>query len=187
MRRVALLVENDCQDEEVYGPLYVAKAYGWEIEVHGPQEDHVTLKRGGIILPDTMFRKGQAVENYDAVIIPGGWGAERLRQNQAVLEFVRDMHSAGKVVAAICHGPWVLCSADLCKRYEKVSNLSSTSHMTVKKMIRMTCYHGMKDDVINAGADYVMAPVVIDGNVVTSPHYRNVPEFMRAVKELLEK
>jgi protease I len=78
---------------------------------------------------------------------------------------VRNMCYWGHLVAAICHGPQVLISAGLLKGK------------------KATCFSGMKDDLINAGATYVDAPVVVDGNLITSPHYRNNPEFMKAILE----
>jgi protease I len=86
-----------------------------------------------------------------------------VRQIKEVLTFVKAMFDKGKVVAAICHGPWIAISAGIVK--EK----------------RATCYQGMADDLKNAGATYIDAPVVVDGNLITAPHYRNNGDFMKAV------
>lgn len=180
MKTVAIVIEDECQDQEVWGPIYVAKAFGWDVTVFGPPTK-VALKHGTKIESELSWdalanwTKGH-VEQHDAVIIPGGWGAERLRQNQYVLRFVREMHAAGKVVAAICHGPWVLASAGLWGKYKNWPH---------KK--KATCYPGCKDDLINAGAKWVDQPVVTDGNVVTAQHYRDVPQFMQAIAELLKQ
>ena len=73
------------------------------------------------------------------------------------------MFDEGKIVAALCHGPWITISAGI---------------MSGRKA---TCYEGMADDLRNAGAEYLAAPVVVDGNLITSPHYKNNGDFMKAV------
>ena len=101
---------------------------------------------------------------YDFVLLPGGFEApDRVRQIPEVLSFVRTMHQQNKTVAAFCHGPWILISAGLLKGR------------------RATGYVGIKDDIINSGAEYLDEPVVIDGNIVTSRHPRDIGVFMRAV------
>lgn len=180
----------------VFGPLYVAQAFGWDVATFGPVGP-ITLKHGIKLHADAEWEVLADQEPHDAVIIPGGWGAEKLRSNKVVLDFIRSMHAAGKVVAAICHGPWVLCSCNVSDPERLVwltkvqERLDPTRYETgidhYWRRRKMTCYSDMKDDIINAGAEYVEAPVVVDGNVVTSPHYRYVSEFMRAIKELVKK
>ena len=104
------------------------------------------------------------VAHYDFVILPGGFEApDRVRQIPEVLNFVRGMHAQKKTVAAFCHGPWILISAGLLKGR------------------RATGYVGIKDDIANAGAQYLDEPVVIDGNILTSRHPRDIGHFMRAL------
>lgn len=109
------------------------------------------------------------VEDYDFVLLPGGFEApDRVRQMKEVLNFVRGMHQDGKLVAAFCHGPWILISA---------------------RMVRGRCitgYVGIKDDIENAGATYIDNPVVEDGNIITSRHPRDVGAFMKAVLRFLK-
>ena len=105
--------------------------------------------------------------DYDLVLLPGGHEApDRVRQISEVKTFVKSMNEKGKIVAAICHGPWITISAGIMKGR------------------KATCYQGMADDLKNAGAEYVDAAVVVDGNLVTAPHYRNNGDFMKAVLEL---
>ena len=102
-------------------------------------------------------------------ILPGGFESpDRLRIRSEVLEFVRDMDQAGKLVAAICHGPWILISAGLVQGR------------------KVTGYMSIADDLKNAGAVYGEQDLVIDGNLISAPHYRNNGEFMRAVIEALK-
>jgi protease I len=102
---------------------------------------------------------------YDALVIPGGFSPDMLRRDPHNLEFVRKFHEAGKPIAAICHGPWLLVSAQ------------------VARGRRMTCFMSIKDDIINAGAHYVDEPVVVDGNIITSRMPDDLPDFCRAVIE----
>ena len=107
----------------------------------------------------------------DLVILPGGFEApDRVRLLTEVQEFVREMDEQKKLVAAICHGPWIMISAEICKGR------------------KMTAFWSIEADLRNAGADYQhKAPLVIDGNFITSPHYNNNGDFMKAVVEYLNK
>ena len=203
--QVALLVHEESQEQEVFGPKYVAEAFGWAVDVVGPGKcGVVSVCKGKYGIPIKCDKTFEHVagdeEDYDVVVISGGWGAERLRQDKDVLAFVRAMHAAGKVVAAICHGPWVLCSTAItdgefipAKGLTKVLDGHCDQAKIDGKPIpiwrrrKMTCYRGMKDDLIAAGAEYVDTPVVTDGNVVTAPHYDQVPQFMQAIRDLVEK
>jgi protease I len=97
------------------------------------------------------------------VIIPGGYAPDRLRRHEAVLSLVRDAYHQGSVVAAICHAAWVPISAGIVKGK------------------RATCYYSIKDDLKNAGAQYVDAEVVRDGNLITSRQPADLPAFCREI------
>ncbi len=103
-------------------------------------------------------------DNFDIAIIPGGHeGPDRARQVRSILEFVKAMDQQKKIIGTICHGSWVTISAGIVKGR------------------KMTCYVGMKDDLINAGAEYVDEDVVVDGNMISSPHFRNNHQWIHAV------
>ena len=87
---------------------------------------------------------------FDGIVIPGGYAPDHMRRHQKMVELVRDMDEQGKVVAAICHAGWMLASAD------------------VLRGKKATCFFAIKDDLVNAGAEYVDAEVVRDGNLITS-------------------
>jgi len=119
------------------------------------------------VKPDFTFAEVKP-EEFDCVIIPGGWAPDRLRRYREVLDFVKNVATRG-IVAAICHGPQVLISAGLLKGR------------------RVTCVSAIKDDVINAGAEYVDEPVVVDGNMITSRIPADLPYFCREIIKALEK
>ncbi|MBU1637591.1 DJ-1/PfpI family protein, partial [bacterium] len=101
--------------------------------------------------------------------IPGGWAPDRLRMSEAVLALVRDMNRAKKPIACICHGGWVLASAG------------------VVRGRTVTSYEAIKDDLINAGANWQDKETVVDGNLVTARKPDDLPAFMREFIQLLQK
>jgi protease I len=133
--------------------------------------------RYGIPIPLEVFGEGVRYvirrleevkpEEFDAIVIPGGFSPDHLRVRREVLEFVRRAHEAGKIIAAICHGPQVLISAGLVRGR------------------RVTAYEAIKDDLINAGAVFVDEPAVRDGNIITGRVPDDLPEFCRLIVEAL--
>jgi hypothetical protein len=101
------------------------------------------------------------------LVIPGGFAPDFIRRSEAMLKFTRAMAEHGKILAAICHGPWVLCST------------------TALRGKRATCFHAIKDDVINAGAKYEDAEVIRDGNLITSRKPDDLPAFMQAIQKIV--
>jgi protease I len=167
-RKVAILVENLYEDLEFWYPYYRLKEEGADITVVGTGSGPLyTGKHGLEARPDITADKADP-RTFDAVVIPGGFAPDYMRRSPALLKFVRDMHAQEKVVAAICHAGWVLVSAGLAKG------------------LRMTCFGSIKEDVINAGADYVDEAVVRDGNVITSRFPADLPVFCKEIIAALE-
>lgn len=110
-------------------------------------------------------------EDYDAVVFPGGLAPDFLRIDDKTLDFTEAMYRAGKIVAAICHGPMILISVDQRKKTDIIRGRKVTSYCAVT------------DDLINAGAEYHDVPAVIDGTVVTGRVPDDLPEFIDAVVE----
>ena len=108
-------------------------------------------------------------QDFDCLVIPGGWAPDRLRRHAEVLDFVRKLHEKGKIIAAICHGPQVLISAGILKGK------------------KVTCVSAIKDDVINAGAEYEDSPVVRDENIITSRVPRDLPFFCKEIIKALSQ
>lgn len=128
------------------------------------EEDQIAYGKFGFPIKATKLLSELQVGNYDAVFLPGGnIGPEKIRANDQVKEFIRDMNTLNKYIFAICHGPWILISANI---------LSGR---------RATCYRKIVDDLKNAGAIYEYKPVVIDGNIFTSRHPDDLPLFMSAI------
>jgi protease I len=118
----------------------------------------------GVPARATMATDDLKAADFDCVILPGGFESpDRLRIRPEVLRFVREMTEAGKLVAAICHGPWILISAG------------------VVKGRKVTGYMSIADDLRNAGAVYSEQDLIVDGNLISAPHYKNNGDFMKAV------
>jgi protease I len=165
-KHVALLVAPQFRDEEVFEPLDELTRHGAQVTVLGLAHGTVRGKLGGSIAPDALVRDAKP-DDFDAVLLPGGQAPEALRLDDDVLAFVRALDARGVPVAAICHGPQVLISADLLRGR------------------RATCYAGIRDDLRLAGARYEDAPVVVDRNLVTSRKPADVPAFLEALRGLL--
>lgn len=168
--KTVFITDNGFEDEEVIYPVIRLKEEGIKVDIATKNKQ---LVRGRVGFPLELLTRyyGELVDavkldvkNYDAVIIPGGFEApDRVRQIPEVLEFVKKMNEKKKLIAALCHGPWVLISAKIIKGK------------------RATCYPGIADDLKNAGAIYIDEPVVADGNIITSRHPRDIGHFMKAI------
>lgn len=168
MKRVAIIVAQNFQDEEFVYPYYRIMEEGWRVDVATPTGQDM-MGKYGVPARATMSTNDLKASDFDCVLLPGGFESpDRLRIRPEVLQFVREMDEAGKLVAAICHGPWILISAGLVKGR------------------KVTGYMSIADDLKNAGAAYVEEDLVIDGNLISAPHYRNNGVFMRAVIEALK-
>jgi len=168
MKRVAIIVAQNFQDEEFVYPYYRIMEEGWQVDVATPTGQDM-MGKYGVPARATMSTNDLKASDFDCVLLPGGFESpDRLRIRPEVLKFVREMDEAGKLVAAICHGPWILISAGLVKGR------------------KVTGYMSIADDLKNAGAVYVEEDLVIDGNLISAPHYRNNGAFMKAVIEALK-
>jgi protease I len=162
-KRVAILVENDYQELEFWYPFYRMKEAGAEVVVVGPGASTEFKSKLGYKATSDLAAGDARVDDFDAVIIPGGYAPDHMRRCEPMIRLTSTMAEQGKVVAAICHGPWMLCSTQALKGR------------------KATCFIAIKDDVINAGGKYVDAEVVRDGNLVTSRKPDDLPAFMQAV------
>src|SRR2546421_4637187 len=169
-QRIAVLVEQQYQEMEVWYPVYRLREAGCKVTLVGPEAGQTYPSKLGYPAKSDKGIGQVSTKDFDAVVIPGGFAPDFLRRTEAMIRFVSEMAEEGKVVAAICHGPWVLCS---------------TQALKGKKA---TCFMAIKDDVINAGAKYVDQEVVRDGNVITSRKPDDLPAFLttilQAVKEM---
>ena len=162
-KRAAVLVEQMYQEMEVWYPVYRLREAGCKVTLVGPEAGQTYPSKLGYPAKSDKAARDVSADDFDVLVIPGGFAPDYLRRDPAVLKLVSTMAEQGKPVAAICHGPWVLCS---------------TQALKGKKA---TCFFAIKDDVINAGGRYVDAEVVQDGNLITSRKPDDVPAFLKTI------
>lgn len=169
-KRAVIITAEAFEDEEVMYPVMRLHEEGFTVDI-ATKDAKLVVGRLNFPLELMVRYYGKLVDatklrsnDYDMVLIPGGFEApDRVRQIPEVLAFTKKMYEEGKLVAAFCHGPWVLISAGLLKGK------------------KATGYVGIKDDIVNAGAEYLDQPVVEDGNLITSRHPRDIGRFMKAL------
>ncbi len=164
-KRAAVLVEQQYQEMEVWYPVYRLREAGCKVTLVGPEAGKTYPSKLGYPAKSDKAAEEVSADDFDILVIPGGFAPDYLRRHTAVLRLVSTMAEQGKVVAAVCHGPWVLCSTQALKGR------------------KATCFYAIKDDVVNAGARYVDAEVVRDGNLITSRKPDDLPAFLQAILE----
>jgi protease I len=166
--RLVIIVDSGFQDEEFVYPYYRLLEEGWHVDIATPDGRERRGKFGVPARATCTIPIGERQDAYDGIVLPGGFeNPDRLRMRWEVCSFVKHMCDSGKLVAAICHAPSILISAG------------------IVRCRRLTGYESIRADLENAGAFYTEAPVVVDANLITSPHYRHNGEFMRAVVDHL--
>jgi protease I len=168
IKKIALLVGKDFEDMEVMYPYYRLIEAGFKVDVIGedPAGTKYLGKNGYPIVSTLEITKAKS-KDYSGVVAPGGWAPDKLRRNPKILKLVGDIDRQGGVIASICHGPWILISAG------------------VVKGKKTTATPALKDDLMNAGAQWVDQEVVVDGRLVTSRKPDDLPAFMRELLKLL--
>jgi protease I len=162
-KNIAILAEEIYEDLELWYPLLRMREAGAQVTVVGPERGQTyPSKHGYPVQADKAVQEVKA-DQFDAVIIPGGYAPDRMRRHPAMVALVREAARQNKVVAAICHAPWMLASAE------------------VVRGKNVTCFFAIKDDLIHAGAHYQDAEVVVDGNIITSRQPGDLPAFCRAI------
>ncbi len=167
-KRVAILAEEDFEDSELVEPLRAMKDAGAKVMVVGSgSQENYRGKRGTATIKVDATADEVRADDFDAIIVPGGYAPDKMRLHHSMVEFVRRAHDLGKVIGAVCHGPQLLISAD------------------VVRGRRLTSARSVAVDLRNAGADWVDEPVVQDGNLITSRKPADVPKFNKAVIEAI--
>lgn len=188
-KKIAVIASDGFEEIELTGPVWYFKQLGAQVDIVAPKFVPAP-ERYGLMYPEMSATHIMAIQylqpvgwikfdrtadqikvnDYDAVFIPGGaWNPDNLRNDKDVIKFIQDFNKSGKLIAAICHAPVVLASADILKGR------------------KITGYWNIQVDLKNAGGTVVEAPVVVDGNFVTSRHPIDVADFSRAVEKWLSK
>ncbi len=165
--RVAILVEKLYEDLELWYPALRLREAGATVSIVGPKAgESYPSKHGYPARADASAADVKAAD-FDVIVVPGGYSPDHMRRNPAMVEMVTRGIKLGKVVAAICHGPWMLCS---------------TRAIQGRKI---TGFYSIRDDVENAGGVWQDDACVRDGNIVTSRTPDDLPAFMKGIFEAL--
>jgi protease I len=167
MKRVAVLIEDQYQELEVWYPYLRLKEAGFDVKMVGTGKGEYRSKCGYPAIEELPVGEADAAA-FEAVVIPGGYAPDFLRRHEKINSFVRAVYDKGGVVAGICHGGWVLISAGI------LDGRKATS------------FFAIKDDMANAGARWEDSEVVVDGNLITSRKPEDLPAFLREIIRLLE-
>mgnify|MGYP001117511715 CR=1 FL=1 len=162
-KNVAVLVEKFYEDLELWYPVLGLREAGCAVRIVGPKAGATYESKHGYPAKADTAASDVKASDFDAVIIPGGYSPDHMRRHPAMVNLVTEAAKQKKVLAAICHGPWMLCSAH-CLKGKKV-----------------TGFFAIKDDVVNAGGVWEDAACVRDGNIVTSRTPDDLPAFMEGI------
>jgi len=168
-KRAAVLVEQMFQEMELWYPVYRLREAGFQVTLVGPEAGQTYQSKLGYPAKSDRAARDVTADDFDLLIIPGGYAPDHMRRCEPMIRLTSTMAEQGKVVAAICHGPWVLCSTQALKGR------------------KATCFFAIKDDVINAGGKYVDAEVVRDGNIITSRKPDDLPAFMHSILQAVKE
>jgi protease I len=165
--RFLIFVDDVYEDLELWYPKLRLIEAGGHVTVAGPKAEHRYEGKNGYPCRSNAAIADMEADDFHGVVIPGGFMPDKLRRDPKVLELVKTFASAGKLVAAICHGGWIPISAG------------------VYRGVRVTGSLGIKDDLVNAGALWEDAPVVIDRHFVSSRKPDDLPDFCRGILQVI--
>jgi protease I len=158
-----MFLADDYEDLEVHYPRLRLLEAGFTVTLAGPAAATTYRGKHGYPAKSDSALADVDADAFDALVVPGGWAPDRLRRDPKVLALARAIHDAHKLIASICHGPWIDISARIVKGY------------------RYTSTPGIKDDLENAGAIWSDAPMVSDRNRVSSRRPDDLPAFMTGI------
>jgi protease I len=162
-KRVAVLVEKFYEDLELWYPVLRLREAGCDVKIVGPKAGETYQSKHGYPAKADVSASDVNVSDLDAIIIPGGYSPDHMRRHPAMVDLVTKAAQMNRVLAAICHGPWMLCSARCLKGR------------------KLTSFFAVRDDVENAGGIWEDAACVRDGNLVTSRTPDDLPAFMQGI------
>jgi len=166
-KKVAVLAEDYYENLELWYPVMRLREAGAHVTIVGPKAGETYKSKEGYPARADVSMDDVKASEFDAVIVPGGYAPDKMRRYPAMLRLVKDTFDQGKIVASICHAAWVPISAGILRGRT------------------MTCVSAVRDDVINAGANYVDKEVVVDGNLISSRTPSDLPAFCREIIKAL--
>ena len=166
-KKVLSLIHHDFEDLELLYPYYRVIEEGASVVMAGEKANEKYIGKYGVPHVSDIAYGDVRPENFDALLVPGGWAPDKIRRFPEVLKIVQHMHANQKPIGQICHAGWVLISA-------KILN-----------GIKVTSTPGIKDDMENAGGIWVDTPALVDGHIVSAQRPPDLPAYMRLFVECL--
>ncbi|MGG3916217.1 type 1 glutamine amidotransferase domain-containing protein [Rossellomorea vietnamensis] len=168
-KKVIQLVSADFEDLELWYPVLRLREEGATVHIVGEKANEEYIGKYGVPIVSEYAFKDINPEDYDAILVPGGWSPDKLRRYEEVIAMVKSMDERKKPIGQICHAGWVLISAKILQG------------------VKVTSTPGIKDDMENAGAIWMNEPVVTDGHIVSSRRPPDLPDYMREFIDTLAK
>lgn len=169
MARIAILVEGKYEDLELQYPRLRLKEAGHTVEILGPKAGETYVGKWGYPQKSEKAARDAKASDYALIVIPGGSSPDLMRRDEGMVKLVREAADKKIPMAAICHGPWMLCSTD------------------VLRGRRCTSYMSIIHDVVNAGGKWVDEECVVDGPIITSRCPDDLPAFSNAILQLVSE
>ncbi|RJX26444.1 MAG: type 1 glutamine amidotransferase [Acholeplasma sp.] len=167
MKKIALLIEDLYDDKELIYPYYRMQEEGYQVDLIGSEKGVNYKSKFGLPMKSDEASRDVKADDYEAIIIPGGFSPDYMRRCPATIEFVKSFDQQKKPIVSICHGPWLMISScDL-------------------KGKHVTGFHSIRVDLENAGAIYLDQEVVIDGHLITSRTPKDLPALTKALIKVL--
>ena len=167
-RRVLVFVEDGFEDLEFWVTVMRLREEGAALTVAGSEKGKTYRGKNGLTATADVSYEGLSGRDFDAVVVPGGWAPDKLRRSEHVKRIVKEAHDAGRIVGLICHAGLVGISAGIVRGRRATGSL------------------GIKDDLVNAGAEWVDAPAFRDGNIVWGRVVADIPDFCRELVAAIE-
>jgi len=167
--KILCLVHDLAEDLELWYPVLRLQEEGYQVDMAGEQAGEKYIGKYGVPYVSTLDYDSVNIEDYDGLLVPGGWAPDKIRRFESVKEIVRAFDKEQKVIGQICHAGWVLISAGILKGR------------------KVTSTPGIKDDMENAGAIWFDQEVVVDGHLVSARRPPDLPAYMKAYIEVLER
>lgn len=161
--KALIFVDEGFEDAELIYPYYRLQEAGFEVYFVASEANKVYTGKKGISVTSHLSPKNLNIEEYDVIIIPGGRAPDKMRMNKELVALIKEAFNKGKIIGAICHGPQMLIEADIIKGR------------------KVTGYKSISTDLKNAGANFIDAPVVVDGNIITSRRPDDLPYFCKEI------
>ncbi len=161
MKKIAVLLADYFDDNELFYPYYRLQEEGYEVHLVGHEKGASHFSKKGQTAVVDVAAKDIKADDYDGMIIPGGFSPDHMRRSPGMVAFAKAINNQNKPIGAICHGAWMMiATCDLKGR-------------------TMTCFHSIRIDIENAGAIFLDEPVVVDGNFITSRTPKDLPVFAK--------